>query len=287
MIVKKCFLNVIKYLVVFITLGSFVCVLSGCMWLLDEKPRDINGMIKSQGKKYEDIYELTCDLGDDASISSKHFELLGKLVNLEKIKFVGIASDDDAQRFFSKLSELKKLHTVEIVDSSHVEKIDKLGDIENLKNLSIIGRRYGGTKSYVIKDLDLLYKDSRFRKIESLTLKHVKTDRLPNLTRLTGLKKLSISGDKIKELDEDAVNWEQLETLELYDSDISSIDKSIVSRLTNLQTLDISYSKITDVSFVLDLPKLKNFKCLRHNKRGIDVTCLRKHPNYNKNWDAE
>lgn len=49
---------------------------------------------------YEDIYELTCNPSDNVSLLSTDYDLLEKLVNLEKIKLVGIGSEEYAPNFF-------------------------------------------------------------------------------------------------------------------------------------------------------------------------------------------
>ena len=58
----------------------------------------------------------------------------------------------------------------------------------------------------------------------------------------------------------------------------------IVGELDDLESLDISYSKIDDVSFVIDLPHLKEFKYQKHSALDVDLDILRQHPNYDESW---
>ena len=200
----------------------------------------INTCIEQLNMNYEDIYELTCDPSDNVSLLSTDYGLLKKLVNLEKIKLVGIGSEDDAQKFFTELTKLKKLNTVEIVDS-HIGSIDKLGDIENLVNLNIIGN-IGGGVWFGIEDIELLGSDERFNELQSLSLKFINLDKVPNLKRLTKLDSLAISGQEIIYIDENVVNWDHLTSLEISNTSVSLIDANIVKQLQNLRFLDISYS---------------------------------------------
>lgn len=271
-------------------LVSLVCVLCGCSLIENgDSPiaeqgvsRSLNDYIKQQNKDYADIYELNCIPGSDAAILGNDYNLLRELVNLEKIKFVGILTEEDAQNFFAELSGLKKLTTVEIEDS-HVGMIEKLGEIEKLKNLSIIGNTGGGVW-FQIKDLDLLGTDSRFNKLQSLTLNYIEMEEIPNLSELPNLQKLSVSGYEINRIDTDAVNWENLISLEIRSTSVTALDDSIVDRLNNLQSLDISYNRISDVDFVLDLPNLQDFLYAGHNYLSIDMDCIKEHPNYNETW---
>lgn len=287
--VKQYTLKIIKTLIFLISVICLLCSLGGCNLnrnsIFSEPQNSINDCIRKQNKDYADIYELTCDPGDDVALSGNDYELLGKLVNLKKIKFIGIGDETEAQKFFSELSDLKKLNTVEIVDS-HVGKIDKLGEIENLKTLSIIGSS-GGGDCFSIKDLNLLGTDSRFNKLQSLTLKDIEMKTIPNLSELPNLQELSISGYAINRIDADAVKWENLISLEISGTHVTVLDNSIVCRLNNLQLLDISYSFINDVNFVLDLPKLQNFLYKHHSLQNVDMECLKSHPNYTEKWSID
>ena len=64
----------------------------------------------------------------------------------------------------------------------------------------------------------------------------------------------------------------------------STDDKEIINKLYNLKALDVSYCNITDISFVLNLPKLEEFSYLGHDTHGIDLKCLNEHPNYDEAW---
>lgn len=242
----------------------------------------INTCIEQLSMDYEDIYELTCNPSDNVSLLSTDYDLLEKLVNLEKIKLVGIGSEEDAQNFFSELTKLKKLNTVEIVDS-HIGSIDKLGDIENLINLSIIGN-IGGGVWFGIEDIELLGSDERFNELQSLSLKFINLDNLPNLKRLTELDSFAISGQEIIYIDENVVNWDHLTTLEISNTSVSLIDDKIIKQLQNLRFLDISYSRFENVDFVNNLPKLEDFKYKGYSTYNVDIECLKQHPNYKDDW---
>ncbi len=242
----------------------------------------INTCIKQLNMNYEEIYELTCNPSDNVSLLSTDYDLLEKLVNLEKIKLVGIGSKDDAQKFFSELTKLKRLKAVEIVDS-HIGSIDKLGDIENLVNLNIIGN-IGGGVWFGIEDIELLGSDERFNELQSLSLKFINLDKIPNLKKLKELDSLAISGYEITSIDENVINWDQLISLEISNTSVSLIDANIVKQLQNLRFLDISYSKFENVGFVNDLPKLEDFKYKGYSTYDVDVECLKTHPNYKETW---
>lgn len=242
----------------------------------------INTCIEQLNMNYEDIYELTCNPSDNVSLLSTDYDLLEKLVNLEKIKLVGIGSEEDAQKFFSELTKLKKLNTVEIVDS-HIGYIDKLGDIENLINISIIGN-IGGGVWFGIEDIELLGSDERFNELQSLSLKFINLDKIPNLKRLTELDSLAISGQEITYIDESVVNWDHLTTLEISNTSVSLIDDKIIKQLQNLRFLDISYSRFENVDFVNNLPKLEDFKYKGYSTYNVNIECLKHHPNYKDDW---
>ena len=79
-------------------------------------------------------------------------------------------------------------------------------------------------------------------------------------------------------------NFERLTILEL---DINSIDTlPDLLHLKELETLIISGSKLsdnTDLSFVLSLPELKEFR-FHGNTSQSDTEFLKQHPNYNDSW---
>ena len=240
----------------------------------------INDCIKNQNKNYHEIYELTCSSEDGYALSNSDWDLLEKLVNLKKIQLIGIGTRDTAQQIFSELAKLKKIETVEIVDSK-IGEIDKLGEIENLKSLSIIGNSGGGSW-FTVNDLDLLGTDERFDKIQSLSLKFINIEDIPNLSRLSNLQNLSISGKSLHRINPDSVKWENLKTFEISMNNVTTIDEGIVMRLINLESLDISYSNITDLHFVLNLPNLHSLKYAGRN--NVDMECIKAHPNYTNEW---
>lgn len=171
---------------------------------------------------------------------------------------------------------------MEIVDY-HIGSIDKLDDIENLINLSIIGN-IGSGVWFGIEDIELLGSDERFNELQSLSLKFINLDKVPNLKRLTKLDSLAISGQEIIYIDENVVNWDRLTTLEISNTSVSLIDANIVKQLQNLCFLDISYSRFENVGFVNDSLKLEDFKYKGYSTYDVDVECLKRHPNYKDDW---
>lgn len=183
---------------------------------------------------------------------------------------------------FEELTKLKKLTSVNIVDSP-IGSIRKLADIRSLSSLCIRSNPYGGAR-FKIDDIDLLGTEGSFKNLKSLELYDVQIETLPDLSELTELKSLSISGADFTKLDDESVNWENIVSLNINSTNIHSIDKEIINKLYNLKALDVSYCNITDISFVLNLPKLEEFSYLGHDTHGIDLKCLNEHPNYDEAW---
>ena len=225
---------------------------------LQWKRKTINDCINQTSQNYDEIRELVCDPGSDVALLGHDYDLLSKLTNLETITIVGISDASDAQNFFEELTKLKKLTSVNIVDSP-IGSIRKLADIRSLSSLCIRSNPYGGAR-FKIDDIDLLGTEGSFKNLKSLELYDVQIETLPDLSELTELKSLSIS------------------------TNIHSIDKEIINKLYNLKALDVSYCNITDISFVLNLPKLEEFSYLGHDTHGIDLKCLNEHPNYDEAW---
>lgn len=246
------------------------------------KRKTINDCINQTGQNYDEIRELVCDPGSDVALYGHDYDLLGKLTNLETITIVGVGDASDAQNFFDELTKLKKLTSVTIEDSP-VGSIRKLADISNLTNLSIKSKRYGGAR-FKIDDIDLLGTEGGFKNLKTLELHNVQIEALPDLSELMKLESLSISGFDFSKLDYESVNWENIISLNLRSTNIQSIDKRIIDKLHDLKFLDISYSNITDISFVLSLPKLEKFSFSGHDANGVDLECLKNHPNYDESW---
>lgn len=272
---RKFFNTMIMIVMLMVTLF----IMTGCTNMLDSEyqPNSIGDCIDKENKNYEDIYELKCIANQDSVLSTKGHEKLAKLVNLKKITFIGLPSGDGYTKIFEELSKLEKLTTVEICDSNNIS-IDKIGNIKNLKDLTINGT------GFKIKDLQLINMDSRFSGLQSLTLKNIDLYDLPRLDNLKNLQSLCISDYKLSSLDEQAVIWEKLVSLDISDTSITEINENIVNRFDNLESLNISYSKITDLKFVLNIQKLREFKYYQHSINGVDVNCLKVHPNYRDEW---
>jgi Leucine-rich repeat (LRR) protein len=214
---------------------------------LQWKRKTINDCINQTSQNYDEIRELVCDPGSDVALLGHDYDLLSKLTNLETITIVGISDASDAQ------------------------------------NLCIRSNPYGGAR-FKIDDIDLLGTEGSFKNLKSLELYDVQIETLPDLSELTELKSLSISGADFTKLDDESVNWENIVSLNINSTNIHSIDKEIINKLYNLKALDVSYCNITDISFVLNLPKLEEFSYLGHDTHGIDLKCLNEHPNYDEAW---
>ena len=239
----------------------------------------INDFIDSKGEDLDEIKELVCDPGEDRCLSSSRYDKLGKLKNLEKVTFVGIGFEDDAQNFFEELTNLDDLKTV-IIKDSRIGSIDKLTEIKGLEELRIILGTYT-SDSYKPDDLDEL---NDLDNLKILDLQNVFRDELPDLRGLDKLEELMISSYDITELPYELADWSSLKYLSICATNISSIDDRIISELTNLKTLDVSYSKIGDVSFVLELPELEDLSYKKHSHNEVDMEVLRDHGNFDESW---
>ena len=193
--------------------------------------------------------------------------------------FVGIGYDTDAQNFFDELAKLDNLKSVTIKDS-RIGSVSKLKDIESLEELHIINGPYSGP-SYKIDDLDEI---NNFTNLRILDLQNVFQDDIPDLRGLDNLEELTISSYDIHEIPYGTANWSRLKYLSFRATGISGIDDRIIGELGNLETLDISYSSIEDVSFVIDLPALREFDYRKHSAHDVDMDILKQHPNYDESW---
>ena len=107
---------------------------------------------------------------------------------------------------------------------------------------------------------------------------------MPDLSEADNLEELTISSYDIREIPYEYVNWSKLKYLSFRATGIGGIDDRIVRELDNLASLDISYSNIEDVSFVIDLPQLEEFVYHKHSACDANVDILRQHPNYDESW---
>lgn len=218
-------------------------------------PRAVNDFIDLTGKDPGEITELVCDPGEDTALSASHFDKLGKLEKLESVTFVGISSEEDTQDLLGELTKLDKLRSLTIKDS-RVGSVSKLKDMKSLEEVHLTAGTYSG-KSYKIGDLEEL---TKIRKLKVLDLQNVFPDTLPDLREAEDLEDLTLSSYDISEIPYETANWSKLKRLSFYATGISRIDDRIIKELDSLESLDISYSKIEDVTFVHDLPCLKEFK---------------------------
>lgn len=198
---------------------------------LQWKRKTINDCINQTSQNYDEIRELVCDPGSDVALLGHDYDLLSKLTNLETITIVGISDASDAQNFFEELTKLKKLTSVNIVDSP-IGSIRKLADIRSLSSLCIRSNPYGGAR-FKIDDIYLLGTEGSFKNLKSLELYDVQIETLPDLSELTELKSLSISGADFTKLDDESVNWENIVSLNINSTNIHSIDKEIINEHPN------------------------------------------------------
>ena len=270
--------------VVCILLASMSLMLFGCSNIVHDVdrevfgPRAVNDFIDLTGKDPDEITEPVCDPGEDACISSTRYDKLGKLKNLESVTFVGIAYETDAQNIIEELAKLDNLKSVTIKDS-RIGSISKLKDIKSLEELHLIAGIYSGD-SYKISDLDELYE---IKNLRVLDLQNVFQE-VPVLRGIDNLEELTLSSYDMHEVPYETANWGRLKYLSFRATGISNIDDRIVSELNSLETLDISYSGIEDISFVLDLPGLKEFSYRKHSVHEVDMDVLKQHPNYDEAW---
>ena len=268
-----------------ILLASMSLMLFGCSCITHAVDREVfgpsavNDFIDQTGEDLDEITELVCDPGDDNSISSGHYDKLGKLKNLESVTFVGIGFEEDAQNFFEELTKLDNLKSVTI-KGSRIGSVSKLKDIENLEELHIITGIYSGDR-YKISDLDEL---TKIKNLRVLDLQNVFPDEVPDLRGIDNLEELTLSSYDMHEVSYETASWSKLKYLSFRATGISVIDDRIISELNNLETLDISYSSIEDVSFVLELPELKEFSYRKHSVHDVNMDVLKQHPNYDDSW---
>lgn len=270
--------------VVCILFTSMSLMLFGCSDIVHAVDREISGpsavndFIDLTGKDLDEITELVCDPCEDACISSTRYDKLGKLKNLESVTFVGIAYETDAQNIFNELAKLDNLKSVTI-KGSRVGSISKLKHIKSLEELHLITGIYSDDR-YKISDLDELYE---IKNLRVLDLQNVFQE-VPVLRGVDNLEELTLSSYDMHEVPYETANWGRLKYLSFRASSISNVDDRIVSELKSLETLDISYSGIEDVSFVLDLPGLKELSYLKHSVHEVDMDVLKQHPNYDESW---
>ena len=268
-----------------ILLASMSLMLFGCsvvMHAVDREvfgPSAVNDFIDLTDKDLDEITELVCDPGEDACISGSNYDKLGKLENLESVTIVGIGSETDAQNIIEELTKLDNLKAVTFKDS-RIGSVSKLKEIKGLEELHIITGIYSGSR-YKIDDLDELTDIGTLRVLD---LQNVFPDGMPDLSEADNLEELTISSYDIREIPYEYVNWSKLKYLSFRATGISGLDERIVRELDNLESLDISYSKIEDVSFVIDLPQLKEFVYRKHSACDANVDILKQHPNYDESW---
>lgn len=163
---------------------------------------------------------------------------------------------------------------------------DKLRELINLKTVKFIGLPDAETAEAIYEEL------SGLEHLETIILENSPVGSVKKLGEINSLRELRITlnpggiryaKDDISSLSTPGA-FERLTILEL---DINSIDTlPDLSHLKELETLIISGSKLSDnadLSFVLSLPELKEFR-FHGNISQSDMELLKQHPNFNDSW---
>jgi len=231
---------------------------------------------------------------------SGHFKDLSFLVNLNKLKGLGVLDAHIADRSaIFRLVGLKEL-SISVGDIEEIAALSKMGtlqklllstrsidDLSALKSLAQLEQLaiYSPSKDFgfvstlkqlrsltlrgdSIKDISFL---SNLTELESLTLSRCKIHDISALSGLTKLNALNLSKNGISDIST-VSNFRNLSTLDLSSNRIADI--SSLSGLTQLKTLDLSSNSIGDISTVSNLRKLTNLNIRRNRIEDFDVSVL-------------
>ncbi len=221
-------------------------------------------------RSIEDLEFQNCDITD--------FSCLSKLPNLRRltinknfveINFASIAAIknleilrfDDYKYFTeSQIQAIGQLKKLRIIDFSHCNlgDISSLAKIKTLKEIEITScqiKQIGDWQSIdSLRIVDIMFCD-----LESTSF----------IKNCKGITFLTLSGNKIKELD---ISWHSLEFLSVADNLISSIDG--IEKGINLEYLNLNNNQIVDISPLIHLKKLQELQ-IWHNEI-TDLTPLSK-----------
>ena len=92
------------------------------------------------------------------------------------------------------------------------------------------------------------------------------SETLPDLSELTELKSLSISGADFTKLDDESVNWENIVSLNINSTNIHSIDKEIINKLYNT-----SMASYEELLFLLDNISTEDKKYLIEKSHDVSL----------------
>jgi hypothetical protein len=162
---------------------------------------------------------------------------IGKNVNLKVITIIGnrrLNYND----LFKKLSRLKQLESVTLIDNKLTEIPDALGDIKQLKKLKISGNEGVNYEKLISK-----------------------------LKKVMQLEELSIPLNSLSEIPENINELTQLKTLDIRKNYISEFPNSI-SRLDSLQEIKAEENIIIDISNEFEKLKNLNIKYLSFDDDG-------------------
>ena len=119
------------------------------------------------------------------------------------------------------------------------------------------------TFRFVNRGIESLGEIRKFRNLTDLDLSgNLLRQEVPELTKLTFLKKLSIAGNKIEQM------WKlppTLEFLNISHNCLARLDPTICSEMHNLKVLDISSNSLTDLDGIQHLHKLKRLLAQSNN----------------------
>ena len=164
---------------------------------------------------------------------------------------------------FKILTNLKNLEYLEIDTIYSQEDYQEIKNIPNLKSLSL---SYVSLQEYLLKDLP--------KNLNELYLRNCELTDISEINQFTNLEKLEIQGtysnqglnglDSINQL----VN---LKYLLLNNLELTDID--FLNNNSYIQTLDVSYNNLEDISVVKTMPNLENIYIQNNNIK--DITTLR------------
>ena len=139
--------------------------------------------------------------------------------------------------------------------SSNTTAIKSLSEVKNPQLLI--------TFRFVNRWIESLSEIRKFRNLTDLDLSgNLLRQEVPELTKLTFLKKLSIAGNKIEKM------WKlppTLEFLNISHNCLACLDPTICSEMHNLKVLDISSNSLTDLDGIQHLRKLKRLLAQSNN----------------------
>ena len=143
----------------------------------------------------------------------------------------------------------------------------ELKDCIHLKNFTLSNKDYSNQHNY---NFDIL---ENLTQLETLDLSYNNISSIGFLRNLTKLKSLNLM-----ENDSYALSWEKdifahLQKLESLNLRYTSIDFSILKGLVNLKTLDLSYTNVSDISFIGELGQIESLN-ISGNKNLLDIDVL-------------